>query len=240
MSDAAVLEQIERNFRKRIRMAAEGPSGKYSSTWMFWGHAEDFYFGAKNLAGSLKVSLHKNGFGYLAYDRLFYKRMVDAGKKLPAKTIHQWKLPAPQITGAVQLAVVRLPADYCSHEASSGILRKKVLVLGVESKCSAEIGVFASYEEIATLEHKFLKIGRPLFAVTLENKMIISIVVRSAPFDSSVLPTNEHLNRSRKTELVKFDQVGNRDNLNMVVWNGPSDGEVLQVVDIGGIKIAPN
>ena len=234
------LLAIEKNFRKRIRIAAENPKGKYSSVWMFWGQGHDFYFGAKTLLQSFKVSLHKNGIGYVAYDRQFRTRIQNSGISLPSKSISEWRFPTPATIGAVHLAVVRLPADFCTHGVTPSIQQKKTLVLGVEEGCAAEIGVFASYEDMQTLEDRFLKIGNPLFAVRLDNGVTISIVVRSTSFDPSILPTSDKLNHSKRIEFVAGSDIQNKDNLNMIVWNRPGDGEALQVVDIGGVRILPH
>lgn len=234
------LLAIEKNFRKRIRIAAENPKGKYSSVWMFWGQGYDFYFGAKTLLQSFKVSLHKNGIGYVAYDRQFRTRMQNSGISLPSKSISEWRFPAPATIGAVHLAVVRLPADFCTHDVTPSIQQKKTLVLGIEEGCAAEIGVFASYEDMQTLEDRFLKIGNPLFAVRLDNGVTISIVVRSTTFDPSILPTSDKLNHSKRIEFMAGSDIQNKDNLNMIVWNHPGDGEALQVIDIGGVHILPH
>lgn len=239
MTPEEILLNLDRNFRKRIRLVAQSESNsKYSSIWIFWGHANSFYFGAKSAAGAFKVSLHDDGFGYVAFVKEFFEEFLAKEAEIPSRTLHKWKLPVPPVDGAVQLAVVRLPADFCTHEVSADISKLKALVLGIEKGSALEIGLFASVGSSEQIEKKFVKIGHPLFAVTLENNLTISIVVRSAPFNPSVVPTSEGLSKAKKTELKKFDEVKNRHNLNMVAWNGPNDGEVLQVVDIGGVKIA--
>lgn len=237
MAPMTNLEALDRHFRKRIRIVAENPQGKYSSTWMLWGNNDDFYFGSKTLLESFKVSLHKNGRGYVAYEKRYYKEDKIVGTSFPSRTLTEWALPKPEIAGAVQLAVIRLPADFCTGEATPDVRKKKALVLGVEKGCAAENGVFASVQEMQSLEEGFQRIGRPLFAVKLENGITVSIVVRSAAFDPSVLPTSEQLNTSKKVEITEYKSLEHRENLNMLIWNKPGDGEALQVIDVGGLKV---
>jgi hypothetical protein len=228
---------LEKNFRKRVRIAAQNAEGKYSSTWIFWGNRADFYLGAKSLSGSIKVSLHANGRGYVAFDKAFMESQTQRGVNIPKRTVTEWKLPTVNQVGAAQFVVVKLPADFCTGDATPSILEKKVLVLGVEEGRAAEIGIFGSYELGASLEERLSRIGHPLFNVRLENNLAISIVVRSGPFDPKVLPSNEQFERSKRMEFSSLGEVRQRVNLNAVLWNDPSDEGVLQLVDIGGLKI---
>ena len=84
-----------------------------------------------------------------------------------------------------------LPVDYCRVASLSDNSRKKTLVLGIADGCCAEIGVFLSHEHPATLEAKLMALGKPMFVITLENKMHVSLVARSRPFDRASLPSDE-------------------------------------------------
>lgn len=236
MDQITLEKRIDSLFKKRIRLVAENSKGQFSSTWMFWGNRNDFYFGSKSLLGSFKVSLHENGNGYVGYHKPFFQARKAEGIEIPVKTALEWVLPIPGPLGAVHVASLLLPSDYCRSEPLSESAKKKTLVFGLEDGCTAEIGVFFSNEEQSTLEAKLVLLGRPIVAVTLENKLKVSIVARSKPFNPSVLPSDEQLRLAKRLLLQRSDEFPDNDNLNAMLWNKPADGEALQVVDVGGVR----
>ncbi|MEH2505608.1 hypothetical protein V1290_004419 [Bradyrhizobium sp. AZCC 1578] len=227
--------RLDRAFSKRVRIVAENPRGKLSACWIFWGHKSDFYFGAKGISNAIKVSLHENGRGYVGYDKQYFERKRGEGIAIPAKTAFEWALPVPGLLGAAHAASLILPADYCHGASLSDSARKKTLVLGIEDGSCAEIGVFLSREHPATLESKLKKIGRPMFAVTLDNGMHTSLVVRSRPFDSASLPSDEQTARAR-SQMLTTEPVSENETLNAILWDAPEDGGAIRVIDVGGVR----
>jgi hypothetical protein len=227
--------RLDKAFSKRIRLAVENSRGQFSGSWIFWGNNSDFYFGAKSISSALKVSLHANGRGYVAYDKRYFEKMREEGIAIPAKTSLEWALPNPGPEGAVHAASVVLPADYCRSAALSESAHKNTLVLGVEDGCCAEIGVFLSYENQETLEPKLMKIGKLMFVITLDSKMHVSLVARSRQFDSACLPSDEQTARAPALRLGT-DRQPDHANLNAMLWNDPGDGGALQVIDVGGVR----
>jgi hypothetical protein len=225
--------KIDKAFSKRIRLVAENSRAQFSSAWMFWGNNSDFYFGAKSILGALKVSLHENGRGYVAYHKPYFMKMRAEGIAIPAKTALEWALPQPGPLGAVHAASLILPADYCRATSLSDSSRRNTLVLGIEDGCCAEIGVFISNEHPGTLEAKLMDLGKPMFVITLDNKMHVSLVARSRSFDRASLPSDEQTVRAR---TLLLDEAPDSDNLNAMLWNDPGDGGTLQVVDVGGVR----
>lgn len=225
--DSVIREhRLQQAFPKRIRLTAANSAGRLSSVWMFWGNRNDFYFGAKSLLGSFKVSLHENGIGYVAYHKsyLFDKRAQ--GIDLPNKKVLDWKLPVPAQQGAGHAASLILPSNYYRSGPLSDKAQSKTLVFEVEDNCAAEIGVFLSRETHETLEAKLLPIGYPIFTINLENGLRVSIVARSREFDPAVLPSNAQLQSAKSTPLVRPDQLAEHADLNAMIWNDP--GEVAR------------
>jgi hypothetical protein len=217
-------------------MVAENPRGQFSNAWIFWGRNSDFYLGAKTISGSFKVSLHENGRGYVAYHKPYFEMKRAQGIAIPAKTALEWALPAPASSGAVHAASVILPADYCRTASLSHSSRKNTLVLGIEDGCCAEIGIFLSQEHPATLETKLMALGKPMFATTLDNKMHVSLVARSRPFDRSCLPTDAQIARAQALRLTT-EGIAKNDDLSAMLWNDPGDGGSLQIIDVGGVRL---
>jgi hypothetical protein len=232
-----VERKLDKAFSKRIRLVAENSHAQFSSAWMFWGNNSDFYFGAKIISDVLKVSLHENGRGYVAYHKPYFMKKRAEGITIPAKTVLEWALPKSGPLGAAHAASLILPADYCraASLSDSDSSSKNTLVLGVEDGCCAEIGVFISHEHPVTLEAKFMAIGKPMFVITLENKMHVWLVARAQSFDPASLPSDEQTARGRAL-LLEPEGTPDNDNLNAMLWNNPGDGGALQVIDVGGVR----
>jgi hypothetical protein len=241
MNREELEKRIDGSFAKnRARIAVESPSGKLSSRWLFWAKRSDFYFGAKSAAGALKVSLHENGRGYLGFHKPYWLSKKENGVDIPSKTLTEWALPNPAATGAVHVASVVLPADFCMSEPLAESEKKKTWVLAIEKGCAAEVCIFLSNEDQHTLEPKLENIGSPLVMFTLDNQLKVSIVVRSRAFDPSILPTNEQFQRAKRVQLAKSEDLPFDRTLNAMFWKDPKDGGAIEVVDVGGIRIRPN
>lgn len=227
--------RLDKAFSKRIRLVVENSHAQFSSAWMFWGNNSDFYFGAKSISGALKISLHENGRGYVAYHKPYFMKKRTEGIAVPAKTVIEWALPKSGPLGAAHAASLILPADYCRVASLRDTSRKNTLVLGVEDGCCAEIGVFISHEHPATLEAKLVVLGKPMFVITLKNKMHVSLVARSRSFDRASLPSDEQT-ASARALLLETEGTPDNDSLNAMLWNNPGDGGTLQVIDVGGVR----
>jgi hypothetical protein len=199
------------------------------------GQQQRLLFGAKIISDTVKVSVHENGRGYLAYDKPYFVKKRAEGIAIPAKTVLEWALPKPALAGAVHAASLILPAEYCRAAPLSDSSRKKTLVLGIEDGCCAEIGVFLSHEHPATLEAKLMALGKPMFVVTLKNEMHVSLLARSRPFDRACLPSVEQTAQAQRL-LLETEGILDNDNLNAMLWTNPGDGGTLQVIDIGGVR----
>src|SRR5690242_18068374 len=138
MDTASLEHRFRQAFSKRIRIAAENRAGRLSSVWMFWSNRNDFYFGAKSLLCSFKVSLHENGIGYVAYHKSYLLDKRAEGIDLPNKTVLEWKLPVPAQQSAVHAASLILPSSYCRSGPLSDKARSKTLVFEVEDNYAAE------------------------------------------------------------------------------------------------------
>jgi hypothetical protein len=230
-TEKQVAQALELAISKRVRVAATNSGGRFSSTWMFWSNKSDYYFGSKSLLPSLKVSLHANGVGYLAYDKRFYAEQRAAGIGIPARAFHEWRLPPVPQSGAVHIASLFLPGERFHSQPP----RNKTIVFEIEDGAAAEFMLFLSRELRDPLEAALGAIGLPLFFTQLENQQCVSIVTRANPFDPSVLPSDEQI---RTGVQVQFQQVGSVESHNVALFTGPLDGGVLQIMDIGGVSWA--
>jgi hypothetical protein len=222
---------LERNFRKLVRIVGENQLGRYSSIWSFKGGNDGFYFGARSIFNRFKVSLHANNHrGYIAQSKSFKDGIVR-----PRQGLLEWALPSPGLLGAVQAASIKLPANFMFDAEPPYVRQRKTLVFGIQPECALEVGIFLSNEGKDTLEEKFCRMGHPLFQVTISGWLNVSIVVRSVDFDASCLPNQEQMDAARYTPID--DQLSETSNLGMICFNKPGDGETIQLIDIGGVSM---
>ncbi len=235
MSRDEIERQIDKAISSRIRIAAQNSRGQFSSCWIFWGHKNDFYFGAKSITAAIKVSLHANGRGYVAYDKSYFERKRAEGIAIPAKTAREWRLPVFASSGAVHAASLILPADYCYGDPLTDRSRRNTFVIGINDGSQLEVGVFLSRESPKTLEGKLCTVGMPMFAATLDNAMHVSLVARARPFDRTMLPTEEQIAGAR-SQMLTTKSMPENDVLNAILWDAPADGGALRVIDVGGVR----
>jgi hypothetical protein len=242
MDRAEAEAATARVFRKLIRIVGQNEAGQYSSMWSFKAGNDGFYFSSRSLLNVFKVSLHANNHtGYLAFDRtFFYQQGAEGALIRPSRTVHEWRLPEPGNSGAIQAASIKLPADWMRAPEHEYVRQLKAVVFGIEPSRALEIGVFLSKESQTSLEDKFVRIGMPLVHLSIDGWCDLSVVVRSADFDESILAKNARVNSRQLIPFVKIEAAETVPNLNMVLFNGPKDGEALQIVDVGGVSVTRN
>lgn len=233
-----VIAALEAKFKRRVQITAENSAGHFSDTWVFWGNRSDFYFGAKGALGSMKVSLHANGRGYLAYVREFHKLLANDGIEL-GRTMEQWRLPEPGDRRAVQVASILLPATFFRITQTKAKLAK-ALILGVSDNLGAEINIFRCRGYHEGIESELRLLGHPLFVTHLDGGVSFLIFVREVPYDNQIIPTSEQINATKHTVLDKSlltTSVDEYQGLNAILWSKPVDDGILRIIEVGGVKV---
>ncbi len=240
--EARLSAVLDRNFRKALRIVGENHTRQFSSMWNFLPGADGFYFSARPLLNSFKVSLHRNNNrGYLAHAKSHFQRKRTEGALTQSKrTVHEWALPLPERGETRQVTSVRLPSDFMRDAAHPYVHQGKVLVFGIEPASALEIGVFFSRDARTALEEKLKAIGTPLWYSAIDDWFDVWVVVRSVDFDPSILPTSGQVNSATIKPLETIQSDWQLEGLNVLFWNAPKDGEVLQLIDIGGASIRQN
>jgi hypothetical protein len=242
--EEAVEHFAKRVSRDKLRFAICGNDEKHSGTWSVWGNKNDFYIGARSILGSMKVSLHASGICRVALTEGQIKLLAEQGLEAPVdRAFVKWKRrPTPEV-GAAQVVSLIFPTAYFRLPAPVGTSKKPMLILGAQPDWSAvEIGFFYSREPASQLEPRLARIGNPMFRVTLESGDSISIVARDTKFDLAVLPNTEMFKRAAMRPLTRHlpEQGAEHANLTAAFFNKPTDGEVLQMVEVGGITLKRN
>lgn len=133
-----------------------------------------------------------------------------------------------------------MPADLMCETEHEYVRQLKAIVFGIAPSCALEIGIFLSKKPQASLEDKFARIGMPLVHVSIDGWCDVSVVVRSTDFDRSLLGKNGKLSSPDMIPFVKIEIGETVPNLNVVLFNGPKDGEALQILEVGGVCLTRN
>jgi hypothetical protein len=233
---------LERKIAKdKMRFAVGKTDGFASGVWSAWNQKSEFYVGARGALGNTKVSLHKSGkcrFGLTAEALPLTdpKALSETGDRAFVK----WNRSIGPTDGAYLALAITFPTDYLHLPAPKGSAKKPLLIFeAAPPGRAAQFGFFFSQEDPKTLEPKFLKIGKPLFYWGLPNGEAVWIVVRETEFDPAVIPSAEVLSRaSRVLDPAGLENARKSSNpLNCMLWNRPKDGDPLQIIEIGGVRI---
>jgi hypothetical protein len=242
---AAIVADFERKILKdKLRFAIGKPAEGHSGVWSAWNTQSEFYLGARGTLGNTKISLHKSGRCRFALTEEA-ARAVDP-RALPAqndRAFVKWNRPPAPAQGAHLAVLLCFPTDYLLLPAPAGSAKKPVLIFeAARSGKATQIGFFFSRESAVTLEQKFLKIGKPILHWDLPNGEAIWLVARESDFDATVIPDSSAWSRSmRVLDPAAVPAPGmEQKNLNAILWNAPSDGDPLQIIEIGGLTIRRN
>jgi hypothetical protein len=231
---------IERINKHRLRFALGNGNGKYSGTWVAWGHGCNFYIGARSILGSMKISLHESGICRVALTEQRMKLLAVQGLQCPSdRAFIKWRrAPTPE-TGAALAVSLTFPTRYFRLPSPVGTPKTPTLILDTKPEWeAAEIGFFYTREPSSSLGSKLKQVGIPMFHVELEDGEAVSIVVRRGTFDPAVLPTPEMLNRAAMRKFTRdLEAAIDKPILTAALWSDPKDGEALHVTEIGGVTL---
>jgi hypothetical protein len=240
----ALVDSLERRIIKdKLRFAVVKPDGPASGMWGAWNSGNEFYVAAMNAIGNTKISLHSTGRCRLA---IIKEALPETDPEaLPPggdRAFVKWFRPAAPEEGAHLALTLTFPAEYLHALRPEGSAKKPVLLFETSDPTKAvQFGFFFSREDPGSLEAKFLKIGKPIFRWGLRNGEAVWLVKRDTEFDKSVIPPPERWERSlRVVDLDRsaFEQsLGLDKKLNAILWNHPSLGDPLQLIEIGGLSI---
>jgi hypothetical protein len=200
--------------------------------------------GARHVMGSSKISLHQSGICRVALTEKHDNALPGDGlTQPPDRAMIKWKRPPTPEVGTAHVASIIFPTEFLKLPQPQGTLKKPLIIFDAAAPGKAvEVGFFYSREEQATLEPKLLKIGHPIVWTKLDNGEMITVVVREADFDRTVLPSQDTLDRSPGKILSKDVHAikGEMRNLTGTFWNEPGDGGTLMLIEVGGISLRRN
>jgi hypothetical protein len=242
MDDTTAQDLIGRlNDAEKLRFAVWGPKG-FSAPWTSFGRGSDFYIGARPIMGSQKISLHASGVCRLSLTDVHYDSLPSKGRYKPLDRVFaKWRRPEIPTVGAVHIVSLRFPSEYLLLPEPKGTHKKPLVFFGEAHPLRAiEVGFFLSRERMPELEARFLNIGHPIHSTDLDDGTVVSIVVRDMPFQRSDLPSQEMLDLAPGRPLVSKEDLeiaGSKENLTMLFWNEPKDGEALIIYEVSGVSL---
>ena len=240
------IEEFERRISKdKLRFAVCDQNGQHSGVWSAWGNRGDFYVGARNMLGSMKISLHASGVCRVALTEKHIAMMTAQGLEAPAdRAFVKWRRKSTEETGAVHIMSLVFPLAHLRNQAPTGTEKKPVVIFGATwPEGAVEFGFFFSRLRAAELEQNFLRIGQPFFRWKLENGESVSLVARKAEFDPATLPKVEAINQAG-VQILGADKLpspgSEMANLVAAFWNTPKDNESLRMIEVSGVTIKRN
>lgn len=246
MPDNRDLEDfIERVNATNFRFAVGNSSRGFSSTWTAFGNAGDYYIGARPSMGSIKVSLHASGICRIALTDKQYIELEKEGLHQPAdRALLKWRRAKTPEIGAAHVASVIFPTDYLSLKDEPKSRHKKPLFIfdPAAPGRAVEFGFFYSWEDEASMEERYAKIGKTIVCTTLDSGEHVTVVARITGFDRACLPSQEQADKAPGNILSKEVLNIERElsQLTATFWNEPKDGETLKLVEIGGMSLRRN
>ena len=231
----------------KLRFVANGPRG-HSTVWSAIGQDDDYYVGSRSNMGTMKISLHAlGGKNYrvcrLALDKAYFEKLRSLGLALPAdRAFVKWKQPPAPDIGATPAVILVFPTDYMTLNTPPSNYKKPLVTFQCNNPGMAvEVGFFYSREPASILEPKLLEIGKPIFRTELSTGESVSLVMREAPFDPTVIPHSEQFNMTPGYVLDPDFPVGvTMQDLTAALWNAPKDGEPLRIIEISGLTVTRN
>ena len=186
----------------------------------------------------MKISLHDEWNCRLAIPKEGMVAMKQQGLDVPDRAFVEWyRKPAPEEDAFHVLSLI-FPTDYLRLPLPEASYKKPVLFIqAAPPGKSIEVGFFSSREAYATVELKFLQIGKPLCRTTLGNGETLWVVIRETEFDRAVIPSEERWAESERfhDRQAFLDEGVQLDGLMSMLWDLPKDGESLRVIEIGGV-----
>jgi hypothetical protein len=245
-SKDSVVTEVVQDLIKRLeatnfRFAVGSPQHGYSGTWTAFGNGGDFYIGARPLMGSTKISLHASRKCRIALTEQRFKALPGEGLSQPTdRALMKWERAETPENGTHLAVSLLFPTDYLRAPEPVATLTKPLLIFEAASAGHAvEIGFFYSRASGETLDADFRRIGIPINTTKLDSGDYVTAAVRTRPFDPSVLPSQEQMDRSQGHMLSKdvYTIETERGGLTGIFWNAPAYGEPCMVVEIGGLAV---
>jgi hypothetical protein len=213
-----------------------------SGAWVIWSHKDEVYAGSRNIAGSIKLSLHGSGICHFGFTRPYWTTMPDRGVHQPAKReFVRWTRKLTPPVGALHVVTLIFPTDHIKGPPRKGEPRKPLYVFPAAPAGQAtEFAIFYSKESPSTLECKFVKIGTPLVYYDLGNGESASLVARHAPFEKRMMPTptSERMRPLNPDALPKPGE--ELTGLTALAVNDPERDGVLMIIEVGGLTLRRN
>ena len=253
------IEELERRISKdKIRFAVGTPQGRFSSVWSAWGQGlgqratyyvspPTFVYSTtlRRVVYSTKISLHGGGHWQWALTKEHFEELKVQGLPQPDdRRFVKWNGPVAPDIGAFHALSIAIPTDYLHSDAPKSTRAKPILIFEAAPPGMAiEVGFFFAREHEATLEPKFLVMGKPIFRTRLDSGEDVWMVLRVRDFDPNAIPSAERFNAAsqRLLDLNALPEPGGQlDNQVSLLWDRPKEGEALVLAEVGGLAVRRN
>lgn len=212
-----------------------------SSPWVIFCGKNDLYMGLRNMAHTLKLSIHGSGVCHFALTSRFWESgMKDALNPPSERALIRWHRAEVPRTGAAEVVSVLFPRDHQSLAGHKPPSKSFHLVPPAPSGMAVRVAIAESMEDPHTLELKLRRFGVPVGYYRFDDGRSLSVVMRPEPFDE---PRLEKV-RSGIGSGTTFDPSAlptkgeTLKGFSMLALTAPRDGQPLHITEMHGISLS--
>lgn len=209
-----------------------------SSLWRAFHHGDDVYIAPRNIAGSLKLSVHRDGNCQYGTTSVYVRKAREQGStEFPS--LVRWRRPATPESGATHVMSILFPTDFLRSADIPPPSKFKLALQLAPSGRAVEVMLFYSKDDPAVPEAALRRRGIIAFGyMTLPCGEVAVLAARHVAFDPKFVPDLESLS-GKMRPLLGSPRPGERfdDAHAILLHKKPSDGGVLHLAEINGLSV---
>lgn len=217
---------------------SDGDDQPRSALWRAFCRKDDVYLAPSNIAGALKLSIHRDGNCQYGTTALYFQKAKEQGiEEFPS--IARWRRPPTPEFGAVHLASVLFPTDFLRSKTIAQPTKLKFAMPLAPPGHAIEVMLFYANVE-PSLAEKLLR-DRKITAfsyMTLLCGEIAILAARQVPFEAEFIPDLRKV-AGQMRPLLGAPALGEKmSGLHAVLMHKkPADGEAIHLAEINGFAV---
>lgn len=209
-----------------------------SSLWRAFSHKDDVYLAPRNIAGALKLSVHRDGNCQYGTTAPYFRKAKERGiEEFPSLT--RWRRPSTPEVGAVHLASILFPTDFLRSTTIAKPTKLKVALPLAPPGHAIEVMLLYANVEPSVAENLLRNRGIAAFGfMTLLCGEIAILAARQVPFEAEFIPDLKSIAGQMRPLLGAPALDEKMSGLHAVLMHKkPADGDVIHLTEINGFTV---